>query len=275
MKKYEEETGRQAIWQGNVTKGFERWKKNEKNYYGDKKRISVYVSRETEKKWLDFIENSEDFKTLSKLIRESVDVYLKEHAGIFNHIQSLEYELSTEATYELKQKLTIIKGFLQLILEKYKPTLNDEIITIVENVLGQTKELENKFISEMEEQVVSERSYDVLLVEDDLATVELLTNYFLSKGYSCKGVYTGTNALKELKTNMPKLILLDIILPDISGFEICTEIRKNKEFDETPIIYLTAIPGFKVQEKMEKTKANHYILKPFDLIDFEFLFEFL
>jgi len=65
MEKYEEETGRQAIWQGELTKGFERWKDGEKNYYGDKKRISVYVSRETEKNWQDFIKNVES-KTLSK-----------------------------------------------------------------------------------------------------------------------------------------------------------------------------------------------------------------
>ena len=47
MKRYENETGRQALWQGKVTKGFEKWKEGQKNYYGDKKRISVYVSRET------------------------------------------------------------------------------------------------------------------------------------------------------------------------------------------------------------------------------------
>jgi CheY-like chemotaxis protein len=276
MVRYENETGRQAIWQGKVTKGFNRWKRNEKNYYGDKKRISVYISREKEKKWLDFVESSDKYKTLSKLIREGVDAFLKQESRVFNNFHTpLEYNLSSEATYELKQKLTTIKGFLQLILAKYKPTLESEIITIVENVLDQTKELENKFILEMEESVISETSYDVLLIEDDLATVELLTNYFISKGISCKGVYTGTNGLKELKANTPKLILIDIILPDISGFDICKEIRKKRQFDKMPIIYLTAIPGFKVQEKMEETKADAYILKPFDLVDFEFLFDYL
>ena len=115
----------------------------------------------------------------------------------------------------------------------------------------------------------------MLLIEDDLATVELLTNYFRAKGYSCKGVYTGSSALKELNMNKPKLILTDIILPDISGFEICKELKKNPKFEKIPIVYLTAIPGFKVQQRMEETKADAFILKPFDLVDFEFLFKYL
>jgi len=276
MIEYENETGKQALWQGKVTKGFEKWKEGEKYYYGDKKRISVYISREREKKWLAFMENSEDYKSLSKLIRESVDMFMKEKSKEFGNFQSvLDYELSSAATYELKQKLTIIKGFLQLILEKYKPTLNDEIIKIIQNVLANTKELEDIFISETEEVNLSDVSYDILLIEDDFATVDLLTSYFQTKGYSCKGVYTGKSGLQELRYNTPKLILLDIIIPDISGFEICKEIRKNKKYDNIPIIYLTAIPGFKVQEKIEETKADAYVLKPFDLTDFDFLFEYL
>ena len=49
MEQYEFETGKQAIWQGQITKGFLKWKQGEKGYYADKKRISVYVSSEVEK----------------------------------------------------------------------------------------------------------------------------------------------------------------------------------------------------------------------------------
>ncbi|MHA1982137.1 MAG: response regulator [Promethearchaeota archaeon] len=275
MEKYEEETGRQAIWQGELTKGFERWKDGEKNYYGDKKRISVYVSRETEKNWQDFIKNVES-KTLSKLIRVSVNEYIKEklrEKGNFS--LNLDYQLNPNAMYYLKQRVTIIKGFLQLILEKYKLDLNEEIVSIVENILDHTQQLENKFISKKDKASAGPSQFDVLLIEDDLLTVELLTNYFISKGYLCKGVYTGASGLEELVMNTPKLILLDIILPDVSGFDICKQIKQNEKFKDIPIIFLTAIPGFKVQEKMEETQADGYILKPFDLVDFEFLFNYL
>jgi len=71
------------------------------------------------------------------------------------------------------------------------------------------------------------------------------------------------------------LILLDIILPDVSGFTICKKIKSSEKFSNIPIIYLTAVPGNKVNEKIEETKADGYILKPFDLSDFESVFQYL
>jgi len=81
--------------------------------------------------------------------------------------------------------------------------------------------------------------------------------------------------LEELNFNTPKLILLDIILPDVSGFTICKKLKANEKFRDIPVIYLTAVPRNQVNEKMEETKADGYILKPFDLADFDFVFQFL
>jgi CheY-like chemotaxis protein len=117
--------------------------------------------------------------------------------------------------------------------------------------------------------------YDILLIEDSLSTVELLKKYFESKGYSFKGVLTGLRGIEELNMNTPKLVLLDIILPDISGYNICQDIKSNKNLKEIPVFYITAVPGFKVESKMKQTMANGYILKPFDLPDLEFLFDYL
>ena len=77
MEIYEQKTGKQAIWQGKITKGFLRWKEGEKDYYTDKKRISVYVSSEIEKKWEKFMKNH-NYSSFSKLIRESVNYYINE-----------------------------------------------------------------------------------------------------------------------------------------------------------------------------------------------------
>ena len=65
------------------------------------------------------------------------------------------------------------------------------------------------------------------------------------------------------------LILLDIILPDISGYEICKRIKSDEKFKSIPLYYLTAIPGTEVEKNIEETGADGYILKPFDLSDFE------
>lgn len=113
------------------------------------------------------------------------------------------------------------------------------------------------------------------MIEDDLSTIELVTNYFDAKGYTCKGVITGLKGIEELNYNIPKLILLDILLPDVSGFEICKRIKSHEKLKNIPVIYLTAVPDHKVKEKIQETRAEGYILKPFDLSDFEFVFKYL
>ena len=113
------------------------------------------------------------------------------------------------------------------------------------------------------------------MIEDDLATIRLLTSYFESKGYKCKGVVSGTKGIDELRAGIPKLILLDIILPDISGYEICKMIKETPKYKEIPVFLLTAIPGSEVEKKMDETKANGFILKPFDFSDFEILFQYI
>jgi len=275
MEQYEQETGKQAIWQGKTTKGFLRWKEGEKDYYGDKKRISVYVTCEKEKEWQEFI-NTSKFSSFSKLIRESVDYYIKERSKFGGDIiTDLEKNSESKMVHILKERLTTIKGFLQLLLEKYHDDFNDDVISIINHVLNESRQLENRFIGKLENRKVPHTPYDVLLIEDDSSTVDLLKNYFESKGYSIKWALTGEKGIEELTINTPKLILLDIILPDISGYDICKDIKSNKLLKNIPVFYLTAVPRSKVENQMEETKADGYILKPFDLPDLEFLFEYL
>ena len=275
MEQYEQETGKQAIWREKTTKGFLRWKEGEKDYYADKKRISVYVSSETERNWQEFI-YARKISSFSKLIREGVNYYIKEKSKFgANIFTDLESSGESNETYVLKERLTTIKGFSQLLLEKYSDTLNEEIKTLINNVLKETKQLEDKFIIKTEEKELKSTQYDILLIEDNLSTLDLLQNYFESKGYSLKGVLTGAKGIEELRMNIPKLILLDIILPDISGFEICKDVKTHENFKDIPVYYLTAVPGSKVENRMQETKADGYILKPFDLPELEFLFDYL
>ena len=82
---------------------------------------------------------------------------------------------------------------------------------------------------------------DVLLIDEDRATVKVITRYLESKGYSCKGVVSGARGLEELKRNMPNVILLDVYLPDGSGFEVCKKIKSGEVCEEIPILYLTTL----------------------------------
>ena len=71
------------------------------------------------------------------------------------------------------------------------------------------------------------------------------------------------------------MVLLDIILPDYSGYDICKQIKANKDCRNIAIYLLTAIPGSEVEKNLEESNADGYILKPFDFSDFEVIFQYL
>ena len=277
MKEYESETDKYAKWRGSITEGFKKWLKGEKIYDRDKERISLYVSEETKQQWQDF-KDSHEYSTISALIRDSVDYYIDQKSDtIGESLRRMDEKTISNISHALKEPLTSIKGFSQLLLENYSKELNEEVMVTIKNIFDQSLLLENKIINILDN-IASEEphpQYDILLIEDDLATIRLLTSYFESKGYKCKGVVSGTKGLEELRGGIPKLILLDIILPDISGYEICKMIKEHKVYHTIPIYLLTAIPGSEVEKKMGETQANGYILKPFDFSDFEVVFQFL
>lgn len=277
MEEYQEETDKYAIWRGSITEGFKKWLKGEKIYDRDKERISLYVSEETKKNWQDFKE-SHEYSTISALIRESVDYYIEQKSDLFGEgLRRMDDKTISNISHALKEPLTTIKGFSQLLLENYNEELNEEVLFTIKNIFDQSLLLENKIINILDNIAVEEThpQYDILLIEDDLATIRLLTSYFKSKGYKCKGVVSGTKGIEQIRGGVPKLILLDIILPDISGYEICKMIKVHKVYKEIPVYLLTAIPGSEVEKKMGEIKADGYILKPFDFSDFEVIFQYL
>lgn len=277
MEIYQEQTGGYARWRGTITEGFKRWLKGEKIYDRDKERISLYVSDETKSKWQDFKE-SHEYSTISALIRDSVDYYIEKKSDLLSGgLKGMNEKTLSNVSHALKEPLTTIKGFSQLLLENYKDELDEDVLSTIKNIFDQSMLLENKIISILDDIKTEEThpQYDILLIEDDLATIRLLTSYFESKGYKCKGVVSGTKGIDELRGGVPKLILLDIILPDISGYEICKMIKENKKYKEIPVFLLTAIPGSEVEKNMSETKADGYILKPFDFSDFEIIFKYI
>ncbi len=275
MEEYERQTGKYSIWRGVVTEGFKKWLKGERVYNRDKERISLYVSDDTKKRWQDFIEES-SFTTISKLIRESVRYFIKQKANNSDtELSNLNPVTISNISHALKEPLTSIKGYSQLLLENYQNQLSEHIANTVRNIFDQSILLENKIINFLDNIQVQQKSFDVLLIEDDISTIRLITSYFESKGYSCKGVVSGSKGIEELKNNIPKIVLLDIILPDINGFDICKTIKSDLEYKKIPVYFLTAIAGSEVEKNLNDTGADGYILKPFNFSDFEIIFEIL
>jgi PleD family two-component response regulator len=105
----------------------------------------------------------------------------------------------------------------------------------------------------------------ILIVEDQANTAEMLTSYFKAQGYEVTSVSWGSDALAFIEQTVPDLIMLDIRLPDIDGYEICRHLRTHRRTEHVPIIFLT--------EKRERGDrlmglemgAVDYVTKPFDV----------
>ena len=277
MEQYREDTDKFAIWRGAVTSGFINWLRGEKIYDREKERISLYVSDDTKEEWSDFINaHKDEYNTISKLIRESVNYFIKlKTRKINDDMQKLDDQTLTNISHALKEPLTSIKGFSQLLIENYKEEIEEDVFNTIQNIFDQSLLLEKKIINILDNIKTETKQYDILLIEDDLATIRLLTSYFESKGFTCKGVVSGTKGLEEVINNPPKLVLLDIILPDYSGYEICKQIKSNKNLQAIAVYLLTAIPGSEVEKNLKDSNADGYILKPFDFSDFEVIFQYL
>ena len=242
---------------------------DEKKKNGDDKRyIGFNVTDDTKKQWQEFA-NENKISTISKLIRESVDFYI-------NTKPKLQFlDKIDKITHGFKESLTSIKGFSQILIEEYKEELSWEILTKIKNIFDESIKLEEK-ISEVTEQFEIEPvKFDILIIDDDDSTINLLKDYFENKEHSCKVVTKGNDALKVLNKSIPKLILLDIFLPDITGYEVCKQIRANDKLKKIPLFYITAVPEGEVSEKVKETGANGYFLKPFDILSFKQLYQYL
>jgi DNA-binding response OmpR family regulator len=105
----------------------------------------------------------------------------------------------------------------------------------------------------------------LLIVEDDHDISNMLRIYFSGQNYEVDIAPRGAIALEKTRQNLPNLIVLDIMLPDIDGFEVCRILRTNTRTSHVPIIFLT-----QKDERDDKLQglelgADDYVTKPFDI----------
>jgi len=101
----------------------------------------------------------------------------------------------------------------------------------------------------------------ILLVDDEPDIVEFLKYNLEQQNFEVLVGYNGIEALKKVKKN-PDLIILDIMMDGMNGFEVCKKIKANPEYENIPIIFLTAKAGEVDEIKGLKTGASDYIQKP-------------
>jgi DNA-binding response OmpR family regulator len=105
----------------------------------------------------------------------------------------------------------------------------------------------------------------ILVVEDDFDISNMLRIYFQSQGYEVAVASRGGDALEMCRQQLPNIVVLDIMLPDIDGYEVCRQLRSNLRTSHIPIIFLT-----QKDERSDKIQglelgADDYITKPFDV----------
>ena len=103
----------------------------------------------------------------------------------------------------------------------------------------------------------------IVLIEDDLDLFALLKYNLEKEGYSFAGSQTGKDALDLFRRERPDLIILDIMLPDSDGLDICKAIRATPEMANLPVIFLTARASETDRIVGLELGANDYIVKPF------------
>jgi PleD family two-component response regulator len=105
----------------------------------------------------------------------------------------------------------------------------------------------------------------ILIVEDDTDTLEMLSTYFQAQGYDIVTAVMGEDALKICRESPPDLIVQDIRLPDIDGYEVCRRLRRNLRTDQIPVIFLTEMKDRSDRIAGLKLGAVDYVTKPFDM----------
>ena len=103
----------------------------------------------------------------------------------------------------------------------------------------------------------------ILVVEDQAELRKLECILLSSRGYDVKGAENGEEALQQIDREVPDLVLLDVMMPGIDGFQVCERIKTNEATRHIPVIMVTAKGGHSDMDRGQKAGATWYIVKPF------------
>lgn len=104
----------------------------------------------------------------------------------------------------------------------------------------------------------------ILIVDDEPTIREIIESILANKNYSLEYAANGRAALKQARALRPDLILLDLMMPDMDGMEVCQQIRKDPDLAEVPIVMITALDDRNLRIACLDAGADDFITKPFD-----------
>ena len=109
---------------------------------------------------------------------------------------------------------------------------------------------------------------NLLIIDDDVHVTESLSKFFSEAGHQVTVTHRGDEGMSVAQKTAPDLILLDVILPDLTGYQLCSRLRNAEKTASTPILMITGVAHYPNQQVFGMERgANEYILKPLDLVE--------
>lgn len=152
-----------------------------------------------------------------------------------------------------------------------KPQIDKEILELIEQQpditnkeIGRILSLPEHIIKDMLEKV-SDTRQKILIVDDELDALIALKRALEADNYNVVEASDGLNAIEKVKAENPDIILLDLMMPEIDGIEVCKRLKSDSKYEHIPIIMLTAKGD--ITDKIEGIEigADDYVTKPFNL----------
>ena len=113
------------------------------------------------------------------------------------------------------------------------------------------------------ESSLQRENFKILVVDDLLENLRLLANLLIAEGYGVRKAPDGAMALSNVPRFQPDLILLDVMMPEMDGYEVCQQLKANEQFKDIPIIFLSALDLSFDKIKAFEVGAADFIHKPF------------
>ena len=105
----------------------------------------------------------------------------------------------------------------------------------------------------------------ILVVDDNHDNVEILQTFLESRGYRVAAATDGKSALAKLEEVHPALVLLDVMMPGMDGWQVCRTIKNHPDFASVRVVMVTAKGGFEDKFEGMRSGADDYVVKPVDL----------
>ena len=105
----------------------------------------------------------------------------------------------------------------------------------------------------------------ILIVDDEPAIVRALSSILRARNFLVSTASGGVEGLEKARSERPDLILLDVLMSDINGYDVCRQLKSDRATKNVPVIMISANGGSKSVLKARTAGANDYIVKPFNL----------